>query len=77
MRHPTPVRWAQSPAIQGCRFAVLTEVEVCMARDEQAWRGLPERLVTLLDKSHRLYVRVARLDERARRASALGNEASP
>ena len=45
----------------------LTEVQVCMAQDEQAWRGLPQRLVSLLDKSHRLYVRVARLDEMARR----------
>ena len=46
---------------------VLTEVQVCMAQDEQAWRGLPRRLVALLDKSHRLYIRVARLDELARR----------
>jgi regulator of CtrA degradation len=45
----------------------LTEVQVCMAQDEQAWRGLPHRLVSLLDKSHRLYIRVARLDELARR----------
>ena len=29
--------------------------------------GLPQRLVSLLDKSHRLYIRVARLDELARR----------
>ncbi len=46
----------------------LTQVQVCMAQDEQAWRGLPQRLVSLLDKSHRLYVRVARLDEMARRS---------
>jgi regulator of CtrA degradation len=46
----------------------LTEVEVCMACDERDWRGLPRRLVALLDKSHRLYIRVARLDELARRA---------
>jgi regulator of CtrA degradation len=45
----------------------LTEVQVCMTQDEQAWRGLPRRLVSLLDKSHRLYIRVARLDELARR----------
>jgi len=45
----------------------LTEVAVCMAGDEQDWRGLPQRLVALLDKSRRLYVRVARLDELARR----------
>ena len=47
---------------------VLTEVDVCMARDDQDWRGLPKRLVALLDKSHRLYIRVARLDELARRS---------
>ena len=47
---------------------VLTEVDVCMARDERNWRGLPQRLVALLDKSHRLYIRVARLDELARRS---------
>ncbi len=46
----------------------LTDVAVCMTQDEQAWRGLPQRLVNLLDKSHRLYVRVARLDELARRS---------
>jgi regulator of CtrA degradation len=46
---------------------VLTEVKVCMAQDDEAWRGLPQRLVSLLDKSHRLYIRVARLDELARR----------
>ena len=47
---------------------VLTEVDVCVARDERQWRGLPERLVALLDQSHRLYIRVARLDELARRS---------
>ena len=47
---------------------VLTEVQVCMMQDEHAWRGLPQRLVALLDKSHRLYIRVARLDELARRS---------
>ncbi len=47
---------------------VLTEVRVCMMQDEHAWRGLPQRLVALLDKSHRLYIRVARLDELARRS---------
>lgn len=48
---------------------VLTEVDVCMARDERQWRGLPERLVALLDRSHRLYIRIARLDELARRSA--------
>jgi regulator of CtrA degradation len=47
---------------------VLTEVDVCMAGDERDWHGLPQRLVALLDKSHRLYIRVARLDELARRS---------
>ena len=47
---------------------VLTEVQICMTQDERAWRGLPQRLVSLLDKSHRLYIRVARLDELARRS---------
>lgn len=47
---------------------VLTEVQVCMMQDEHLWRGLPQRLVSLLDKSHRLYIRVARLDELARRS---------
>ena len=46
----------------------LAEVDVCMARGEQDWRGLPRRLVALLDRSHRLYIRVARLDEFARRS---------
>jgi regulator of CtrA degradation len=46
----------------------LTEVDICMAEDERRGRGLPERLVALLDKSRRLYVRVARLDELARRS---------
>ncbi len=46
----------------------LTQVQVCMTQDDQAWHGLPKRLVSLLDKSHRLYIRVARLDELARRA---------
>lgn len=47
---------------------VLTEVQICMTQDEHAWRGLPQRLVSLLDKSHQLYIRVARLDELARRS---------
>src|SRR5579859_4357569 len=47
---------------------VLTEVDVCMARDERQWHGLPQRLVALLDQSHRLYIRVARLDELARKS---------
>lgn len=45
----------------------LTGVKVCMERREEDWQGLPQRLVRLLDQSHRLYIRVARLDELARR----------
>ena len=46
----------------------LTGVQVCMERREEDWQGLPQRLVRLLDQSHRLYIRVARLDELARRS---------
>lgn len=45
----------------------LAAVDICMDRGEEDWLGLPRRLVALLDRSHRLYVRVARLDELARR----------
>ncbi|HUC67649.1 MAG TPA: DUF1465 family protein [Stellaceae bacterium] len=45
----------------------LAALPVCMDRGEDDWQGLPNRLVSLLDRSHRLYVRVARLDELARR----------
>ena len=50
-----------------CDPVALAGVEVCMGRREEDWEGLPQRLVSLLDKSHRLYLRVARLDELARR----------
>jgi regulator of CtrA degradation len=36
---------------------------VCLAGDENEDFGLPPRLNTLLDRSRKLYVRVARLDE--------------
>jgi regulator of CtrA degradation len=49
---------------------ILGGVQVCMDRREEDWRGLPRRLVALLDESHRLYVRVARLDELARRQAS-------
>lgn len=49
---------------------ILAGVQVCMDRREEDWQGLPRRLVALLDKSHRLYVRVARLDELARRQAS-------
>jgi len=46
----------------------LTDIAVCM--DEEAADeivGLPARFRELLDRSHRLYIRVARLDEMIRR----------
>jgi len=45
----------------------LADVDVCMQQAESGWDGLPRRLVGLLDRSQRLYLRVARLDELARR----------
>jgi regulator of CtrA degradation len=47
--------------------ATLADVAVCMEPAEAEWKGLPSRLVGLLDRSERLYFRVARLDELARR----------
>jgi regulator of CtrA degradation len=44
----------------------LAELEICMDELDEA-AGLPQRLSQLLDRSRRLYVRVARLDELARR----------
>jgi regulator of CtrA degradation len=46
----------------------LAEVAVCMDGEEREDGGLPPRLSSLLGRSRRLYVRVARLDELARRA---------
>jgi regulator of CtrA degradation len=45
----------------------LAEVGICMDGEELEDRGLPPRLSDLLGRSRRLYVRVARLDELARR----------
>jgi regulator of CtrA degradation len=45
----------------------LADVDICMEHEEAGWEGLPRRLVGLLDRSERLYLRVARLDELARR----------
>ena len=45
----------------------LTEHALCM---EGAAVAMPRRLASLLDRSHKLYVRVARLDELARRQFA-------
>jgi len=43
----------------------LAELEICMRDD--ATDKLPQRLSSLLERSRRLYIRVARLDELARR----------
>jgi regulator of CtrA degradation len=45
----------------------LAEIEVCMVDEAAAVAELPQRLRHLLDRSRRLFVRVARLDELARR----------
>lgn len=47
--------------------------EICLAETEDTIAlGLPPRLRELLEQSRRLYVRVARLDELARRAAPSG-----
>jgi len=46
----------------------LADVAICMAEDTVP--TMPQRLASLLDRSRRLYVRVARLDELARRQIA-------
>lgn len=45
----------------------LAELDICMESEECAAPAVPRRLARLLDRSRRLYVRVARLDELARR----------
>jgi len=42
---------------------------ICLDDRAELSAGLPPRLCELLDQSHRLYVRVARLDEMVRRAN--------
>ena len=57
-----------SSAELAARHDPLAEIEVCM--DEEAAEvivGLPARFRELLARSHRLYIRVARLDEMMRR----------
>jgi regulator of CtrA degradation len=54
---------SQDRALEG--HGALAGVEICM-RDEGT-ENLPQRLASLLDRSRRLYIRVARLDELARR----------
>jgi regulator of CtrA degradation len=45
----------------------LAEIEVCMDGEEAVVPELPHRLRALLDRSRRLFIRVARLDDLARR----------
>jgi regulator of CtrA degradation len=45
----------------------LAAVDICMDGAEREADGLPPRLADLMGRSRRLYVRVARLDEMARR----------
>ncbi len=45
----------------------LADLDVCMEEVDLAALGMPPRLVRLVDKSRHLFVRVARLDELARR----------
>lgn len=53
----------------------LSGEEVCLAVGGAADAGLPRQLRSLLDRSHRLYQRVARLDEMVRRSAAAAHEA--
>jgi regulator of CtrA degradation len=48
----------------------LAELEICMGDEVGSGEALPQRLMSLLDRSRRLYLRVARLDELARRQIA-------
>ena len=45
----------------------LSGQEVCAPDDPGHVHGLPAKMVDLLDRSHRLYVRVSRLDQLVRR----------
>jgi regulator of CtrA degradation len=45
----------------------LVDVAVCMEEGKEQADGLPTALRELLDRTHRLYIRVARLDEMVRR----------
>lgn len=45
----------------------LAAIEICMVEDATVTAELPQRLRQLLDRSRRLFIRVARLDELARR----------
>ena len=45
----------------------LADLQICMDDEAAMATAMPQRLLSLLDRSRRLYVRVARLDELARR----------
>lgn len=45
----------------------LAALNICMEDEQDLAAAMPRRLLGLLDRSRRLYVRVARLDEMARR----------
>ncbi len=45
----------------------LSGQEECAPGDPDHGRGLPAKMIDLLDRSHRLYVRVSRLDQLVRR----------
>jgi regulator of CtrA degradation len=48
------------------RHQALAELQVCM-EEAEAMENLPPHLQRLLERTHRLYIRVARLDEMVRR----------
>jgi regulator of CtrA degradation len=48
----------------------LADLAICMEEEELAVGSMPQRFGNLLDRSRRLYLRVARLDELARRQMA-------
>jgi regulator of CtrA degradation len=47
--------------------SALANLDVCMADELEVAAVMPQRLLSLLERSRRLYVRVARLDDLARR----------
>jgi regulator of CtrA degradation len=53
--------------------SALAELQICMDDEPDSAASLPQRLLSLLDRSQRLFVRVARLDELARRQLAEGS----
>jgi regulator of CtrA degradation len=52
------------------RWEPLAAVGICMEEEGDRADGLPPALVSLLERSRRLYVRVARLDEMIRRSES-------